>query len=89
MERLVCWTLMGLRTDQGFDVWYQLGTYPTADQAQEASNASSLADRGIVQTRVMPYYRVEHEDSVQSDQIVAQKPIATETQPARAPATAL
>lgn len=59
MERLVCWTLMGLRTNGPLEVWHQIGSYPTSEDATNAANDPDLAKRGIVRTQIMPYYRVE------------------------------
>ena len=77
MEHFICWTLMGLRSDGPLEVWYQLGTYPTKEQAEKASSDSRLlADQGIIRTRVMPYYRVDHTDDIRDDGHLAHKPLA-------------
>lgn len=61
MERLVCWTLMGKRCNGPMEVWYQLATYPDQQQATAAANDPKLMNQGIVETQVMPYYRVEED----------------------------
>lgn len=61
MERLVCWTLMGLRQHGPIEVWYQLATFPNADQARDAASDPHFAEQGIIKTQVMPYYRVDSE----------------------------
>ena len=75
MERLACWTLMGMRQN-GPIVWYQLATFPSAEQANDAASDPKLARQGIVKTQVMPYYRV---DSAEVDSMTkaAGKSIAT------------
>lgn len=59
MEKLVCWKLMGLRRNGAFDVWYQLDSYPTAEEAKLAAADPKVAELGYLQTQVMPYYRME------------------------------
>lgn len=53
MSRFVCYTLEGLMQQGGNQVWVMLGTYPTAESAQKAAAES----QGIVQSRVMSYFR--------------------------------
>lgn len=86
MERLAFWTLMGLRRDGPFEVWYQLDTFPSAELAELAAGAPDWAEQGIAETRVAPYYRVDHEPELEHAQptvgevntnSTAQKPIAT------------
>lgn len=76
MERLVCWTLMGLRQNGPHEVWYQLATFPNADQAKTAASDPHLAEQGIIKTQVMPYYRVDSEQETTRGKKAA-KSIAT------------
>ncbi len=89
MEKLVCWKLMGLRQDGAFDVWYQIETYPTAKQAEEAATDPKIAEQGYVQTQVMSYYRVENDCVLKSDPPI-QSTVATSTDEVeKAPTTAI
>ena len=59
MQRLVCWTLMGLRTTGGREVWYQLGSFDSEDVAAEAATSNYWANQGFHGISVVPYYRVD------------------------------
>ena len=89
MEKLVCWKLMGLRQNGAYDVWYQIETYPTAKQAEEAAGDPKIAEQGYAQTQVMPYYRVENDCVLKSDPPI-QSAVGTGTDEVeKAPATAI
>lgn len=59
MQRLVCWTLMGVRTSGERDVWYQLGSFDTESSAAEAAASNYWASQGFHDISVVPYYRVD------------------------------
>lgn len=60
MQHLVCWTLMGLRTTGGREVWYQLGSFESENSAAEAAASSYWPNQGFQNISVVPYYRVDH-----------------------------
>lgn len=60
MQKLVCWTLMGLRTLGGREVWYQLGTFQSESSAAESATSPYWTSQGFQSLSVVPYYRVEH-----------------------------
>lgn len=59
MQHLVCWTLMGLRTISGREVWYQLGTFGSESSAAEAAASNYWTGQGFHKVSVVPYYRVD------------------------------
>lgn len=59
MQHLVCWTLMGLRSAGGREVWYQLGTFDSESLAAEAAASSYWPQQGFRNVSVVPYYRVD------------------------------
>ena len=59
MQRLVCWTLMGMRTTGAREVWYQLGSFDTESCAAEAAVSSHWEQQGYHNISVVPYYRVD------------------------------
>ncbi|MCH7726230.1 MAG: hypothetical protein IH991_07105 [Planctomycetes bacterium] len=58
MDRLVCWLLMGARSGP-MEVWFQLGSFATEPEAQEAAAREDWKSQGITKVDVVPYYRVE------------------------------
>jgi hypothetical protein len=59
MQHLVCWTLMGMRTTGGREVWYQLGSFDSESRAAEAAASSYWSSQGLQNVSVVPYYRVD------------------------------
>lgn len=66
MQRLVCWTLMGVRTSGERDVWYQLGTFESKNSAVEAAASSYWTNQGYHDVSVVPYYRVDQNSTLTS-----------------------
>jgi len=56
METLIGYSLEGLRRQGWREVWVTLGTFGDHDAAATAQSGPLPAD--VVQTRVLPYYRV-------------------------------
>lgn len=56
MKQFVCFALEGLRGEGTDLVWVTIGRYSTRDQTLSA--AANLRDTALVETRVIPCYRV-------------------------------
>jgi hypothetical protein len=76
MRQLVCWTLMGLRENGGFSVWYSLDSFPTAEEANQAAADPQIAAQGFVETQVMPYYRDQTGGATSTDAPMIERPSA-------------
>ena len=74
MGQLVCWTLMGLRENGGFGVWYPLDNFPTAEEANQAAADPKIAEQGFLETQVMPYYRDRNGGATNTDIATIERP---------------
>jgi hypothetical protein len=92
MDQIVCWTLMGLRESGGFSVWYQLDSFPTAEEANQAVADPKIAEQGFVETQVMPYYRDQNAGATNTAATTIQRPSTASEVPDqvdKAPTTAV